>query len=210
MPPESGLSLKPLDTPIPGVALSLWRGWLGAAESALLQRALADQLPWSQHQVRLFGRSLPSPRLCCWIGDADAVYRYSGVSHPPLPWTAALTALRERLQDVCAMPFNSVLANLYRDGRDSMGWHADDEPELGARPMIASVSLGTTRRMLFRARRAMQRFELPLGNGDLLLMRDDTQRHAQHCVPKTRRPCGQRINLTFRQIDSTLAMQRSS
>lgn len=183
---------------------------MDADQSALLQSSLGERLPWSQHEVRLFGRSLPSPRLCCWVGDADAVDRYSGVSHPPQPWTAALSSLRARLQDFCAAPFNSVLVNLYRDGQDSMGWHADDEPELGARPVIASLSLGATRRMVFRARGGSQRFDLPLEDGDLLLMRDDTQRHAQHCVPKTRRPCGPRINLTFRQVDSTLARPRPS
>lgn len=173
-------------------------------------RALADhlraQLPWTVHRIRMFGREIPSPRLSCWIGDADARYRYSGTQFEPQPWTQALQALRLRLNTRLDAAFNSVLANCYRDGRDSMGWHSDDEPELGSQPLIASLSLGATRRFLLRRRDDHSiRLAIELEAGSLLLMAGDTQRYWQHALPRTARPVGERINLTFRQILPPLA-----
>lgn len=181
--------------------LALDPAWLPAAEADALLRTLGDGLPWEAHRVRLFGRDVPSPRLSCWVGDADAIYRYSGVRHVPRPWTDALCAVRSRLQRDLGLRFNSVLANLYRDGRDAMGWHSDDEPELGPRPAIASISLGGVRRFVLKHREVSTRkLELPLAHGSLLLMRGDTQRHYRHALPRTVRPVAPRINLTFRQI----------
>jgi len=175
--------------------------WLEAAEATRLFAALLAEVAWATHHVRLFGRELPSPRLSCWIGDAGAMYRYSGVSHAPHPWPECLLPVRERLQREAGVRFNSVLANLYRDGRDSMGWHSDDEPELGSCPTIASLSLGGTRRFVFRHRRdASIRHALELPHGSLLVMRGDTQANYRHALPKTARPVAARINLTFRRI----------
>ncbi|WP_028916504.1 alpha-ketoglutarate-dependent dioxygenase AlkB [Pseudoxanthomonas sp. J35] len=189
----------------PGATLRLARDWLDARAAATLMETLRGGLPWEVHHVRLFGRELPSPRLSCWIGDADAVYRYSGSRFVPHPWTPALAGLRARLQEELGAPFNSVLANLYRSGADSMGWHSDDEPELGPRPLIASLSLGATRRFLLRRRDdASTRIALELEPGSLLLMEGQTQRHWKHALPRTARPLGPRINLTFRQVDPRL------
>ncbi len=130
----------------------LARGWLDPADCAVLMAALLGEVPWEVHRIRMFGRQVASPRLSCWIGDADAAYRYSGSRFEPRPWLPALSALRGRLQEELGVPFNSVLANRYRSGADAMGWHSDDEPELGPQPVIASISLGATRRFALRHR----------------------------------------------------------
>ncbi|MCR6686487.1 alpha-ketoglutarate-dependent dioxygenase AlkB [Pseudoxanthomonas sp.] len=189
------------DPALPDAQVRLARGWLAPEAAATLMEALLREVPWGVHHVRLFGRQLPSPRLSCWIGDPEASYRYSGSRFQPRPWIPALAALRGRLQDELGQPFNSVLANRYRSGADAMGWHSDDEPELGARPLIASLSLGATRRFLLRRRDDPgQRLALELEPGSLLLMGGDTQRHWKHALPRTARPVGERINLTFRRI----------
>ncbi|KAF1686604.1 alpha-ketoglutarate-dependent dioxygenase AlkB [Pseudoxanthomonas broegbernensis] len=190
-----------IDFQVPDARLRLARGWLAPDAAASLMEALLHELPWSVHRVRLFGRELPSPRLSCWAGDAQAAYRYSGSRFEPQPWTPALVALRDRLVEELAHPFNSVLANRYRSGADAMGWHSDDEPELGPEPMIASLSLGATRRFLLRHRHDPgQRLSLVLAPGSLLLMGGSTQRCWKHALPRTARPVGERINLTFRHV----------
>lgn len=165
--------------------------------------ALRAELPLAQEVYRMGGRALRSPRLVSWHGDADAAYAYSGVVHAPAPWTPRLAALRARVEDATGLRFNAVLANLYRDGRDSVGWHADAEPEIGPSPAdrwVASLSFGHPRRFVLRHERTGERHELALGNSDLLVMRGTTQSHYRHSVPKTARPVGPRLNLTFRHI----------
>lgn len=158
-------------------------------------------LAWAPHRVRLFGREHLTPRLCAWYGDADVRYAYSGQTLDPLPWTPALADLRVRIESALGRSFNSVLCNLYRDGADCMGWHSDDEASLGPRPVIASLSLGATRRFALRhRRRAHPSVSLALAHGDLLVMGGDTQHHWQHALPRTHRPVGARINLTFRAV----------
>lgn len=175
--------------------------WLPSAQADALMHALLTQVPWEIHRIRMFGRWVDSPRRSCWMGDADAHYRYSGADFLAHPWAPAVLELREQVQQACDGRFNSVLLNRYRDGRDSMGWHSDDEPELGPTPLIASLSLGAPRRFLLRRRDdPAQKFEYLLGHGDLLLMRGQCQRDYQHALPKTARVSGERINLTFRQI----------
>ncbi|HCH0556491.1 TPA: alpha-ketoglutarate-dependent dioxygenase AlkB, partial [Pseudomonas aeruginosa] len=161
--------------------IGLQSDWLSARAANVLYETLSVQTPWSVHRIRLFGRWVDSPRLSCWIGDAQAVYRYSGQTFAPHPWTEALAALRDRLRGELGVPFNSVLANLYRDGRDAMGWHSDDEPELGAEPVIASLSLGAARRFVLRRRddHAVKQ-ALVLEPGSLLVMRGACQRDWQH------------------------------
>ena len=178
--------------------------WLPRAEADALFAALRRSVPWEVHRIRLFGRQVDSPRLSCWIGDPGAAYRYSGTTFAPHPWPPALAMVRERLAADAGAAFDSVLANLYRDGRDAMGWHSDDEPELGPAPVIASLSLGATRRFRLKARAAAgEGLSLDLPHGSLLLMRGATQRHYRHALPRTARPVGERINLTFRTILGT-------
>lgn len=186
---------------LPGAEAALHAGWLPDDAASALQSALLAGVPWETHRIRLFGREVASPRLSCWIGDPGASYRYSGTLFQPRPWPAALLPIRERLAQELGVDFNSVLANLYRDGRDAMGWHGDDERELGRRPVIASLSLGARRRFVFRRRddpSARQVLELP--HGSLLVMAGDTQRLYRHALPRTARPVAARINLTFRRI----------
>lgn len=186
---------------LPGAEAALHAGWLPDDAASALQSALLAGVPWETHRIRLFGREVASPRLSCWIGDPGASYRYSGTLFQPRPWPAALLPIRERLAHELGVDFNSVLANLYRDGRDAMGWHGDDERELGRRPVIASLSLGARRRFVFRRRdepSARQVLELP--HGSLLVMAGDTQRLYRHALPRTARPVAARINLTFRRI----------
>ncbi|WP_240410381.1 alpha-ketoglutarate-dependent dioxygenase AlkB family protein [Hymenobacter oligotrophus] len=173
-------------------------------EAAALFLELTNGIAWRQEAIHLFGRAVPQPRLIAWHGDAGATYRYSGLQLQPEPLTPVLHALRLRLQQATGAAYNSVLLNLYRHGQDSMGWHADDESELGPAPVIASLSLGATRRFRFRPRSGAG-FEaapvsLELPGGSLLLMQGPTQHNWQHALPKTARSVGPRINLTFRRI----------
>ncbi len=175
--------------------------WLPTTDADALFAALRDDIAWEVHRIRLFGRWVDSPRLSCWIGDPDAAYAYSGTRFEPHPWPAALLPVRARLARETGVDFNSVLANCYRDGRDYMGWHSDNERALGQRPVIASLSLGQTRRFVFRQRSAKNaKQDLLLPNGALLLMAGDAQSLYQHALPATAKPVGARINLTFRRI----------
>lgn len=163
---------------------------------------LRDSLSWETHQIRLFGKTHALPRLVAWYGDADTQYRYSGITHKALGWHPTLAALRDRLAQDFAEQYNSVLCNYYRNGQDGMGWHADDEAQLGPEPSIASISLGETRQFQLKHRfdATKRRIQLPLQHGDLLIMQGALQSQWYHSLPKTRRELGGRINLTFRQI----------
>ncbi|MEO6518997.1 MAG: alpha-ketoglutarate-dependent dioxygenase AlkB [Pseudoxanthomonas sp.] len=175
--------------------------WMPAAQADALFRELRDSIDWQTHRIRLFGRNVDSPRLSSWIGDAGSSYTYSGVRFEPQAWPTALVAVRQHLMQTLGYEFNSVLANLYRDGRDCMGWHADNEPELGKQPVIASLSLGATRRFVLKAfREPSRKLEIALPHGSLLVMGGDTQQHYRHALPRTARPVAERINLTFRRI----------
>ncbi|EKO3955374.1 alpha-ketoglutarate-dependent dioxygenase AlkB [Vibrio fluvialis] len=159
---------------------------------------LTQELDWQQEAITLFGKSVLQPRLQAWYGDK--AYTYSGLTMQPKTWTPMLADLKQRCELLAGQAFNSVLANLYRDGQDSMGWHQDNEPELGQQPVIASLSLGETRRFVLRHLHSKEKLELPLSHGSLLIMAGNTQHLWQHCVPKTVRALEPRINLTFRLI----------
>lgn len=150
----------------------------------------------------MFGRQVAIPRLQAWYGDPNCTYRYSGLQLNPLPWTPDLLQLKARVEKLCQHTFNSVLLNLYRTGSDSNGWHSDDEKELGEQPVIASLSLGETRRFRLRHKydKDIAPINLNLSSGSLLCMSGHSQSCWQHCIPKTARTVGPRINLTFRNI----------
>lgn len=181
---------------------SLVERFLDGAQADWFFADIARTARWEQPQLTLFGKPVSSPRLAAWYGDAGAVYAYSGLVNHPLPWFESLRHLRRRVEAHSGARFNSVLLNLYRSGDDAMGWHSDDETELGADNTIASLSLGATRRFLMRHKRRknLGLVKLPLTHGSLLLMRGQTQRHWRHAVPRTRQPVGARINLTFRWV----------
>lgn len=162
---------------------------------------LLQQLPWQTGQITLFGQPQLIPRLQCWVADRPNGYQYSGQPLPVAPWIDELRTLRDDLNTRLDTGFNSVLCNLYRHGEDSMGWHSDDEPELGTDPVIASVTLGVERDFSLRRRgSSRQHGTLPLSHGSLLVMQAGMQRRWQHALPKRRRVTDARINLTFRQI----------
>lgn len=186
---------------LPDAEVSIATDWLQAAQAEALFADLRRTIPWGVHQIRLFGRRIDSPRLSCWIGDTGAIYTYSGTRFEPHPWPETLLPIRDRLSDEIGVDFNSMLANLYRDGADYMGWHSDNEAALGPQPVIASLSLGAARRFVLKHRDMPGDkigFELP--HGSLLLMRGDTQRNYRHALPRTAKPGGARINLTFRRV----------
>jgi alkylated DNA repair dioxygenase AlkB len=178
----------------------LHRGIFTDSRHERLFRELRDEIAWQQHRVTVYGRTLAAPRLSAWYGDPGAVYAYSGLSLEPLPWTPLLMQIKETVEDLSGTGFNSALLNLYRDGRDSVGWHSDDESSLDRNPLIASVSLGATRRFVLRHKKTRLQVVLDLPPGSMLIMAGATQHHWQHQLPKTRRPVGPRINLTFRSI----------
>lgn len=165
-------------------------------------------MAWRQERIRVYGREHAVPRLTAWYGDRGATYTYSGIRHEPQPWSPTLVAMRERIEAAAGARFNSVLLNRYRTGADSNGWHADDEPELGPAPVIASVSLGAARRFALRRRGETRRLvTLVLEHGSLLIMSGRSQQEYQHTVPKEARVAGERINLTFRLVAATVSAE---
>ncbi|MDM7953178.1 MAG: alpha-ketoglutarate-dependent dioxygenase AlkB [Cyanobium sp. CZS 25K] len=178
------------------------RGWVSAAEADGWLAQLQQEVPWKQEHITVYGRRHAMPRLTCWMADPGCGYRYSGLENSIEPWTPLTASIRRRVAAAAARDFNSLLLNLYRDGRDAMGWHADDEAELDPEAPIASLSLGATRTLRFRPR---QRDTAPsvaveLANGDLLLMDPPTQQHWQHGLPRRLKVDTPRLNLTFRVV----------
>ena len=192
---ESIMNLAPCDG-----ELYFVKNFISREEADSLHVLLRRDLAWRDEEIMVFGRRVKVPRLVCWYGDAGAVYRYSGVEHAPLPWTETLLTLKSRVECFCGRQFNSVLGNLYRDGRDSMGWHADKEKELGPNPFIASLSFGAERLFKLRHNKTAETLDVILTHGSLLLMGGSLQHRWRHSIPKMREPKTERINLTFRTI----------
>lgn len=170
-------------------------------EADLLLSALQSTIEWNQESMNMYGKNVNLPRLTAWYGDPDRSYSFSGINLKPKEWTNELSDLRKKLFDHCGINFNSLLLNLYRNELDSIGWHQDAEKELGINPVIASISLGGTRR--FQLRRIddhNKKLHFDLGHGSLLIMAGELQHHWQHSIAKSSVPCGARINLTFRNI----------
>jgi alkylated DNA repair dioxygenase AlkB len=161
-----------------------------------ITRMLIDTIPWQVETARIFGREMPIPRMTAWFGDG--AYSYSGIVHLPAPFPAIIERLRQRAEALSGALFNAALANFYRSGRDSVGWHSDNEAGLGNRPIIASLSLGGERRFQFRHRETTQTITLGLRMGHWLIMAGETQRFWVHQVPKAAAPAAPRVNLSFR------------
>ncbi len=191
----------------PHLEVTILENFFPPEEADPLFNLLKDKVPWEQETLRMFGKETPIPRLTAWFGDPEKTYTYSGILNQPHDWKLIpeLDDMREKLDQACSANFNSVLLNLYRDGNDSVDWHADDERELGPEPIIASVSLGETRTFDFRSKYdSKHKRSFELFSGDVVIMSGATQRHWEHRVPKTaeriRFSTGPRINLTFRTI----------
>jgi alkylated DNA repair dioxygenase AlkB len=186
----------------PGAWLRWWETFLPADEADRALGEVLEEVPWTQGHVRIAGKTYAEPRLTAWMGDPGARYTYTGRPLEPLAWSPRVADLRARVEERSGARFNSVLLNRYRDGKDSMGLHADDEPELGPDPTIASLSLGAMRRFVLKARTpGAGTVELDLTHGSLLLMEGATQRLFKHALPKrVASAAGVRVNLTFRRI----------
>ncbi|MEZ9898532.1 alpha-ketoglutarate-dependent dioxygenase AlkB family protein [Vibrio breoganii] len=167
-------------------------------EANELFQSLHNQLPWEQRAIKMYGRSVMQPRLHVLCGTH--AYRYSGITLEPLPWPALIQPIKQRVESIAQQSFNTALINLYRDGQDHMGWHSDDEKSLGTAPIIASLSLGASRRFILKHKQTKQKIEYILEDGALLVMAGDLQAHWQHCIPKTTKVSQPRINLTFRSV----------
>ncbi len=163
---------------------------------------LRDETAWQQDDIKIFGKVYPQPRLTAFFGEPDKNYTYSGITMEPLPFTGLLKKIKTDVESITGTVFNSVLLNLYRNGKDSNGWHSDDEPTLGKNPVIASLSLGAERKFQLRHKSdKTAKSAINLEHGSLLLMKGETQHFWQHQVPKTKKQVDPRINLTFRVLN---------
>lgn len=175
--------------------------FLNSKEADTAFDRLLHHINWKQYHIRMFGKLLAQPRLTAWYGGLGTTYSYSGLNLEPEPFSKELLDLKIKIEELGSTQFNSVLLNLYRNEKDSMGWHADDERELGINPVIASLSLGQTRK--FQVKHKIEKnlsLTIPLTHGSLLIMKGEMQHYWQHAIPKCKNSCGPRINLTFRNI----------
>ncbi len=195
------MSPEPVTLQMRDAEVLFYPAFFTQAESDAYLDDLTHHIAWKQETINILGAAVPIPRLTAWYGDEGNSYRWSGITQHPHPWTPTLLRMKVRIEQAAGVSFNSVLLNLYRDGRDSVAWHSDDEPELGRNPVIASVSFGAERRFQFKHKHNPDlRQAIDLTHGSLLLMRGTTQHFWKHQIPKTKQPCGARINLTFRTI----------
>lgn len=180
----------------------LGKSFFSAQSADQLFHEIIATTSWRQDNIKIFGRTVLQPRLTAWMGDPGANYRYSGLLMTPDPWSPAVLLVKKTIEERLGKKFNSALINYYRSGLDSMGWHRDNEPELGPEPVIASMSLGEGR--LFKIRHYINKtlgMDLTLEHGDLLVMAGPMQSYWEHSLPKTRKPKQARINITFRSVD---------
>ncbi len=192
---------QPLHIQKDGLSLQLIPDFLPPQQSVALFEQLLENSPWQQARLKVYGKWHSTPRLVCLYADQGLQYQYSGTLHSSLPWTQPLLSLKHHIEQASGSRFNSVLLNQYRNGQDTMGWHADDETELGTQPLIASFSLGASRDIHFKTKHGVaDKICLSLANNSLLLMMGDTQKHWLHHIPKRARCTQPRINLTFRRI----------
>lgn len=181
--------------------VTFMRDFLTIKQSNQYFSILSTSLAWQQDTIKMYGKEVKIPRLHGWYGEKEAAYAYSGITLQPKSWTTELLELKSKCEALAEVKFNSVLVNYYRDGQDSMGWHSDNESELGQQPVIASVSLGQARDFDFRHIKTKQKIRLTLTSGSLLIMAGNTQTFWQHAVPKRTASMSGRINLTFRCIN---------
>ena len=186
---------------LPGADLTLHKSVWVQPDGDLLCQQLVEELEWSQDKISMFGQVHDVPRLNAWYGDRNCSYSWSGIQMSPMEWTPTLSSIRERVIELAGEEFNSVLANLYRDGSDKVDWHADDEQVLGLTPVIASVSFGASRKFRLRRKdRSLTATDIVLDSGDVLVMRGPTQQLWEHQVPRSKMVTEPRVNLTCRKV----------
>ncbi len=200
--PENPNEVK--EIPIQDGVLRLYPHLFSREERETFFTQLKDNVNWQQEEIKLYGRAIPLPRLTAWFGDEGKTYMYSGITVEPEPWTPTLLEIKSRIEEVSNVTFNSVLLNYYRNERDSVSWHSDDEPELGENPIIGSVSFGDVRTFQLKHKTDKSlTISKDLPDGSYLIMAGSTQHHWLHQIPKRTRKIGPRINLTFRIIRRT-------
>jgi alkylated DNA repair dioxygenase AlkB len=193
---------EPLDIKIPDGKIIFHEGFFSLEESHRLMQSLIKTIDWTQDEVIVYCKRHKIPRLNAWYGDEGKVMKYSGLSLEPKTWTKELLEIKSKIEEASGTKFNSCLLNYYRDGKDGMGWHQDNEKELGINPIIASVTFGETRPFQLKhiSNKELKKVDIPLSNGSLLTMAGETQHYWKHQIPKTTKTLESRINLTFRQI----------
>ncbi|MBC7713425.1 MAG: alpha-ketoglutarate-dependent dioxygenase AlkB [Rhizobacter sp.] len=170
-------------------------------ESKKYFQLLENEIEWVQEPIIIFGKKVMQPRLTAWYGDNSDEYSYSGITMKAHPWSKALLEIKNKIESVSGVKFTGALLNFYRDEKDSMGWHKDDEKELGKNPVIGSVSFGATRTFKFQnIKNKEEQVAVDLTDGSYLLMSGETQHCWKHSIPKRTKPLGPRINITFRVI----------
>lgn len=190
-----------IDQNIPQAVVLYDADFYASAKAEQLYKTLQQSIPWRQNEITIFGKKYDEPRLTQLYGDAGIQYSYSGIKFRALDWSPVMQSIKNDVEQATGHDFNICLANFYRDGSDSNGWHADDEKELGQNPVIASISLGQERFFHLRHNENKAwRYKFPLENGSLLLMAGETQHIYKHQIAKTRRNIQPRINLTFRKV----------
>jgi len=193
---------KTIHYDLPDADITLFDNFFTNQESKNLHQKLIDNIQWRQDKIKIFGKLIDQPRLTAFYGDATKSYSYSGIVMNPNDWNEDLLFIKNRIEEVANIKFSSVLLNYYRDGKDSMGWHSDDEKVLGQNPVIGSVSFGESRvfQMRHKFQKDFKKVDVTLKDGSFLLMKGATQHFWQHQIPKTKRKLESRINLTFRVI----------
>lgn len=194
---DNGIAL-----PIEDGQLHYFANALGETQADALMGQCLTEISWRQDRISIAGKSLSIPRLQCWIGDPEAHYAYSNLSLSPQPWPQFLIQIKTRVETLAGHSFNSALANHYRDGADSVAWHSDDESELGTSPVIASLSLGTSRvfELRHRYKKALPTLKISLRHGSVLIMKGSTQQFWRHRIAKVTGLNEPRINFTFRHV----------
>ncbi len=199
---DSSLELTTTKFDLPDADIILFDEFFTKTESEKLYKNLIEKINWQQYTIKMFGKILNQPRLTAFYGEENKPYAYSGLKLTPNPWTEDLLFIKSRITKTAQINFSSVLLNYYRNGQDSMGWHSDDEKELGQNPVIGSISFGETRLFQLRhlTRKDLKKVDIKLTNGSFLLMKGPTQHYWEHQIPKTSKHLTPRINLTFRTI----------
>lgn len=197
----SSLFSDKIDLQLPDSDIIYFPYFLDAKKAGSYFKNFKDTIPWQQDDIKVFGKVYEQPRLTSLFGNNAKPYSYSNITMQPHEFTKELLEIKQHIETKTAAVFTTCLLNLYRDGKDSNGWHADNEKELGRNPIIASITLGQERFFHLKHRKQKElKHKLLLEHGSLLLMKGETQHHWLHQIPKTAKPVGERINLTFRVI----------
>jgi alkylated DNA repair dioxygenase AlkB len=192
-----------IDYPLPDAQIRYYPSFFSPKKSSFFLEYLQESIQWKQNTIKMYGKENPIPRLEAWYGDSGKSYAYSGIQMDPIPWTDELKEIKSTVELESGIKFNSVLINFYRDGKDRVAWHSDNEKELGQNPVIGSVSFGAERNFKLRHKKYKLnglKKEILLKHGSFLLMQGSTQHHWMHEIPRTAKLIGPRINLTFRVI----------